>query len=372
MRRNIYTVRRRGKTFLVMNGENVNSVSESACTCAICMDELGTSIEVCPCGHVYHSSCIREWINQKRVCPQCKGVALPLLPLHFNLFQITQAERAHVTAEHRSTLKLKLDEVLLNIENELAEINVLEPELAEAKSEDSAYKTGLNSKKRQVATLEDELLIAQSELSEIESNQMRMNSELLSMRDRLMKFDGTIERPNRRSQMSEVPKMITFLASDARKLKELERKRLQLNSNLAESKNKLHDTVKKIREVALRTPGSSDRSALVKPTIKNVNIWKDGFVPIDAISHKRKRENERIAEIENRKPALYPGITYPGETNGKEMEGFNSLADIVGLLSETEEPADTGVSGSTFHSISNSLLRLNSSKYPDEDIIILE
>ncbi|KAL0416899.1 UNVERIFIED_CONTAM: putative E3 ubiquitin-protein ligase HIP1 [Sesamum latifolium] len=47
--------------------------------CVVCQDDLcqeNTRIGVLDCGHEYHASCIRQWLQQKNTCPLCKTIAL--------------------------------------------------------------------------------------------------------------------------------------------------------------------------------------------------------------------------------------------------------------------------------------------------------
>lgn len=41
--------------------------------CVICLDdvEVGHRVRVLPCGHLYHSQCIRMWLRRKNSCPCC-------------------------------------------------------------------------------------------------------------------------------------------------------------------------------------------------------------------------------------------------------------------------------------------------------------
>jgi hypothetical protein len=44
-------------------------------TCAICLESWKDTDEVSkfePCGHLFHSDCISEWIRRKSTCPTCR------------------------------------------------------------------------------------------------------------------------------------------------------------------------------------------------------------------------------------------------------------------------------------------------------------
>ena len=38
--------------------------------CAICYNEM-TSARITPCGHIFHSMCLRKWLYVKESCPMC-------------------------------------------------------------------------------------------------------------------------------------------------------------------------------------------------------------------------------------------------------------------------------------------------------------
>ncbi|KAM0860415.1 hypothetical protein ACQ4PT_046544 [Festuca glaucescens] len=49
-------------------------VSEPAAVCAICKDDLplAASARRLPCGHLYHSTCIVQWLQMHNSCPVCR------------------------------------------------------------------------------------------------------------------------------------------------------------------------------------------------------------------------------------------------------------------------------------------------------------
>lgn len=50
-------------------------VTDSETSCCICMDEIPLShvARRLPCGHLFHSACLRKWIVRHRDCPLCRG-----------------------------------------------------------------------------------------------------------------------------------------------------------------------------------------------------------------------------------------------------------------------------------------------------------
>uniref|UniRef100_A0A0E0LVP9 RING-type E3 ubiquitin transferase n=1 Tax=Oryza punctata TaxID=4537 RepID=A0A0E0LVP9_ORYPU len=50
-------------------------VSEPAAACAICKDDLPLAAPArrLPCGHLYHSECIVQWLEMRNSCPVCRS-----------------------------------------------------------------------------------------------------------------------------------------------------------------------------------------------------------------------------------------------------------------------------------------------------------
>jgi hypothetical protein len=45
-------------------------------TCSICINKINNKESYLPCGHVFHSDCILNWMEYKMNCPICR---IPLI-----------------------------------------------------------------------------------------------------------------------------------------------------------------------------------------------------------------------------------------------------------------------------------------------------
>ena len=63
------------------NSSYVYNINEEEVSCTICMTEIndGDRIGALPCNHLFHSSCLKEWIKRRNVCPLCQepNIATP-------------------------------------------------------------------------------------------------------------------------------------------------------------------------------------------------------------------------------------------------------------------------------------------------------
>ncbi|KNC70977.1 hypothetical protein SARC_16491 [Sphaeroforma arctica JP610] len=42
-------------------------------TCTVCKDDADTSGTSMPCGHIFHTTCIRAWLTRANTCPLCRA-----------------------------------------------------------------------------------------------------------------------------------------------------------------------------------------------------------------------------------------------------------------------------------------------------------
>jgi hypothetical protein len=54
--------------------EQMLSNSQLKKDCSICFNNFQKELKGCvlPCGHIYHESCIKEWLKIDHVCPTCR------------------------------------------------------------------------------------------------------------------------------------------------------------------------------------------------------------------------------------------------------------------------------------------------------------
>ncbi|KAL9286518.1 putative transcription factor C2H2 family [Arabidopsis thaliana] len=61
-----------------MKAEELKSFNMETESCSICLQSLVSSLKTEPtrmsCSHVFHSSCLVEWLKRKNTCPMCRTV----------------------------------------------------------------------------------------------------------------------------------------------------------------------------------------------------------------------------------------------------------------------------------------------------------
>ncbi|MCL4154110.1 UNVERIFIED_CONTAM: hypothetical protein GTU68_031142, partial [Idotea baltica] len=63
--------------------------------CIICREEMTTGAKKLPCGHIFHSSCLRSWFQRQQTCPTCRmDILQTTAPLLNQGFQQQQQQPA--------------------------------------------------------------------------------------------------------------------------------------------------------------------------------------------------------------------------------------------------------------------------------------
>ncbi|XP_055536397.1 E3 ubiquitin-protein ligase TRAIP [Wyeomyia smithii] len=113
--------------------------------CAICSDLVMPSedIHMTPCGHSFHYSCLIQWLERSKTCPQCRNKCheKSLIKVYFNV-------AAGDVVEDSATLLHKLDAMTLSVRE-------MEKKLKEFEEKDASYKSERKKMKKTLTTLED-------------------------------------------------------------------------------------------------------------------------------------------------------------------------------------------------------------------------
>jgi hypothetical protein len=59
--------------FLIVNVIMVKSITN---ICGICLDYMDDKITILKCNHIFHESCINEWLSSNDTCPYCRTVII--------------------------------------------------------------------------------------------------------------------------------------------------------------------------------------------------------------------------------------------------------------------------------------------------------
>jgi hypothetical protein len=236
--------------------------------------------------------------------------------------------------ERISAVRREYTSVKLGIENEQAEMNVLEPLLAQTKEEERAYTEGIRARVDRKDALEIELEIVRFALHDAEKRSKELNLELESMRSKVFKAttisacDITVSR--RTMHPSEVPKLVSFLVADGRKLREVEAEKCELEQSVAGMKSKLILLNKRLKETMASHPPTTSSI----PSFPSRQKIGPGFIPSDLFGAKRKREEQISKELEQRKPNLGDDIR---STPSSHSESLGTLSILVSYLSDDDE-----------------------------------
>jgi hypothetical protein len=316
---------------------------DSSCTCTICLDELDSQIDSCPCGHVYHRRCLHEWVSQKRTCPQCKGIAVPITKVEFPFIDMRRTKslvRLDIT-DAVGAIDSDIARLRQEVDDESSLINVLEPQIASFKEKERVYDSALNTKRAETKLREDQHIRSQEQLREYRSDYDRKRVEYESMRAHLntalsgmpymldpmerSSSSSTMKRVSSRMGRVEVNKLINFVHSNNLKMDE-NRREIQINiANIENNKDKLN-------ELKLKFNHNNPNSII---TVTQSHNRFDGFIPIDSLGLKRRRDEENLKNFENKKPSIFPNSN---SSNFQQNSKFLEL--IANCLSDDDEEMD--------------------------------
>ena len=150
--------------------------------CSSCL-ELFTSrcnISTTPCGHVFHTECITEWLeNQQENCAQCRQSCHPN--------QITKLYFSEGDQENNLVAELLEENLKLQTEANTAKSETivvvsenlrLQTETNEIRSDNLKLQTEVNTAKSEMNVVQSETLKLQIEANEIKSENLKLQTEV--------------------------------------------------------------------------------------------------------------------------------------------------------------------------------------------------
>lgn len=172
-------------------------------TCAICSDLLMPSddIHMTPCGHAFHYTCLLQWLQRSKTCPQCRNKCheKSLIKAYFNV-----AVSDDSVAEDSATLLHKLDNLTLAVREKDKKIKEFE-EKAESQKDDRKKMKKIIKGLEELVQKKDFTLMAYTQ----ELDMLRLD------RAHMLKLQGELkELKSKMDLMSTVEHVITATAQE--------------------------------------------------------------------------------------------------------------------------------------------------------------
>lgn len=176
-------------------------------TCAICSDLLMPSddIHMTPCGHAFHYTCLLQWLQRSKTCPQCRNKCheKSLIKAYFNV-----AVNDDSTAEDSATLLHKLDNLTLAVREKDKKIKEYE-EKAETQKDDRKKMKKIIKGLEELVQKKDFTLMAYTQ----ELDMLRLD------RAHMLKLQAELkELKNKMDLMSTVEHVITATAQEVEQM----------------------------------------------------------------------------------------------------------------------------------------------------------
>ncbi|KAI1707136.1 ring finger domain-containing protein [Ditylenchus destructor] len=184
--------------------------------CSICEERIGRENEqVCslPCGHVYHTECVKNWCKNRKACPICARRIRPhcdFRKLYFN--------EEFVKLETLEPIVIDSDED--DESNSLAEIETLKDELAKSREKNESFQKHIDEMDESIHRLKQQ--ISDSEVG---------NRDALKSNHNLADKLRITERKMEKSKQIQEDLLKTML--------ELRKSKIQLNQKNAELKTQI-------------------------------------------------------------------------------------------------------------------------------------
>ncbi|XP_055603972.1 E3 ubiquitin-protein ligase TRAIP [Uranotaenia lowii] len=238
-------------------------------TCAICSDLFMPSddIHMTPCGHSFHYTCLLQWLQRSKSCPQCRNKCheKSLIKVYFNIASNADAP------EDTATLLHKLDNMTLLMREKEKKLNDYEQKDSANKVERKKMKKTLTALEDMVKSKDFTITAYKQEVDMLRGDRAHMQKLQTELKELKSKMDlmSTVEHVIS-ATAKEVEEMLTqennsrtlavLVASLKRELKGCDSKKNEMRDRMKSIQNDLHDerTRRKQLEEKLSTAESEN------------------------------------------------------------------------------------------------------------------
>lgn len=189
------------------------------CVCSICSELFSTSTDISAalCGHVFHYTCLTQWIAKSETCPQCRKIVSKNNVIPKLYFEDEAGDEANFETRHDQvttlTEKLKqtdlqvthlyevIDSMLLSDMEKERTIGTLKTELNHTKTVIEDLKTEvahLHSENSKAASYQNDITTLKAKIAQLDNDvvQERQKTASLNLEVVQLKKDLTNERKN--------------------------------------------------------------------------------------------------------------------------------------------------------------------------------
>ncbi|KAL3289111.1 hypothetical protein HHI36_003553 [Cryptolaemus montrouzieri] len=321
--------------------------------CIICSDLFCQSSEIVvnQCGHIFHHTCLLQWIERSKTCPQCRTRATEksIYKVFFNFLNTDHIVDNVGTLQAKldgANFKLKLNqkeikELIVKCDLREAQNIELRELVSELESKIRSLESGVNGLKEQVSFYRNKA----KETERLQSEVMTLKSSLRDVEKVQTAIHGT------RSEVTEILRnetsieALALLSATLKKtLIDLEQKNTILLSKVRHTQN---DTSKYKRECRTLETTNAELKQNLSDSKK---IWDEEKRYLkQKIEELNERLNERkdkspkpmdssLQRILTESPAPLPRRRVKLESDGLEMKGSPTVEETVMNIMDSDSP----------------------------------
>ncbi|XP_003401768.2 E3 ubiquitin-protein ligase TRAIP [Bombus terrestris] len=305
--------------------------------CVICSDLLTPSDDVfyTPCGHIFHFTCVTQWLERSKTCPQCRErtTSSKIHRLYFNF------SNNDTIVEDKCSLQDKVDKLNFqlmlkekDIKHDLARIEILERQNRELKEEIKKMEIEIAGKYNAVYALQEQIKLLKQQSLKAE----RRKKEIEQLQKKIEHYknvqiilDGTTEDVDEMiSRTTEPATLITYMSVMKREITISQNKRRELRSKLKSVQQEL-------------TKVSMERNFLSDEHTKRKTLENEYLA---CLSEKMSLQN-RLSELEKDMSSTQKPIKFNSKTKNMTEDDLNndSRKDKIECINNTiNEKKDIG------------------------------